>query len=47
MGRQTTYTLKEVQPQPTTYAPFLGAALSLDPALAAVGPSPARLPYGR
>ena len=46
-GRQTAHTLKEVQPQPTTYAPFLGAALSVDTATVAASPSPARLPYGR
>ena len=36
--------LRRTQPQPTTYAPFLGAALSVDPATVAASPSRPVLP---
>ena len=43
-GPQTTHTQRRTQPQPTTDAPFLGAALSVDTATVAASPSRPVLP---
>ena len=46
-GPQTAHTQRRTQPQPTTDAPFLGAALSVDTATVAAKSIPARPPNGR